>query len=64
MVKDDRACQQAAEMETAVLLKCQKRAGIRRNDGNTMRQDGREAGGDTASMEFMPVEAAWESDDD
>ena len=63
MIKADRACQQAAVMEKTVLFKCKERAGIRRSDGNGMQQDGHEAGGDTA-MEFMPVEAAWESDDD
>ena len=66
MVKDDRVCQQVEEMELAVLFKCKQRAGIHWNDGNALQQDGRDghaAGGDFA-MELMPVEAAWESDDD
>ena len=64
MVKEDRACQQATEMEKAVLLKCKERAGIRRCDGNAMQQDGHDEVGGNTALEFMPVEAAWESDDD
>ena len=65
MVKEDRACQQATEMEKAVLLKCKECAGIRRcGDGNAMQQDGHDEVGGNTALEFMPVEAAWESDDD
>ena len=67
MVKEDRACPQSEAMERELLAFCRTQAGMKNaGDDQHEQQDGTGAGNnrlETAEA-IMPVEAAWDSDDD
>jgi hypothetical protein len=66
MVKEDRACPQSEGMERELLAFCRTQAGMK-NAGDEQ-QDGTGGGAGNNSLPtaeaMMPVEAAWDSDDD
>ena len=65
MVKEDRACPQSEAMECELLAFCRKQAGVVGKEQHEQ-QDGMSV--DSITLEtaeaMMPVEAAWDSDDD
>ena len=67
MVKEDRACPQSEAMERELLAFCRTQAGMK-NAGNDQHeeQDGTGAGNNRleSAEAMMPVEAAWDSDND
>ena len=67
MVKEDRACPQSQGMERELLAFCRTQAGMKNaGDDPHEQEDGTGAGNNrlTTAEAMMPVEAAWDSDDD
>ena len=68
MIKDNRACPQSKDMERELLAFCRTRAGLKNAIGNERQEQHDCTGADNNASETavakVPVEAAWDSDDE
>jgi hypothetical protein len=68
MVKENRACPQSKDMERELLAFCRTRAGLKNARGDERQEQHDGTGADNNALETavakVPVEAAWDSDDE